>query len=290
VLLSICCAHRQHPLSRFERFFLLVTVLVFQFAASLATKTVPQDPSTSTEDASSAVFPLSLLVAVLITILTTVLTFAATADDRCCGDRKGGLLRLYLKCAGSAFIAWQFIIAAMVLVILWTSFPHVELIPAAQVFGSSLAQSWTFVFLLSSALSFFFAWRKQKKEAMEMDRAHAVSKAQWEKEEAELKARAEEEPSLPVSPSDSVPPVASRTPLDYQQRALDAIDSLINPNSRPVSLPPKRECKKRTVVTPRFTFSFTELRQWDAGADIDARWEASHTSATAGSSPPEPAV
>jgi hypothetical protein len=266
VLLGICCAHRHHPFSRCERFFLLATVLMIQFAFSLipdvATGETPEQP----EDLASMEFPLSVAVAIVVTILTSILKLAATVDDQCCGDRQGGIIRLYLKCSGRALIGWQFIIATMILATIGSSVPAQKLLSGARVFAISLAQSWTFTFMILSSLSFCWTWRKQKQEAAEMDRRHSESKAKWE----------EEQTYPPVEVVELTPSTGTRvTPRDLEQRAVDAIDALIYKHSAPKAPSPKR--RERTVVSPKFSLSFKELVDWDAGVDIDAGWEASKT-------------
>lgn len=194
-LLSICFAHPKHPLGRCERFVLLITTLCFQwgFSVLIGEAFGPKDQRSEIQAADA--FVAGLVVSVIMAFVGIIMMLAATSDDRICGSREGGLLKAVCSLSGRCVLAIMLLTAAgfaAMVFALAASAPVQNNGPGryAIVLAFSLAQSWTYIFALSSGIGFALRWRGDKQKADAQDAKHRATLAKWQEEE---RAIAEEE-------------------------------------------------------------------------------------------------
>lgn len=309
-LLSLLLAHPKHPLSRRARFMLFLTTNCLQFAMATALGELFGPPAGQSRLQHAGAFVASFLASVLMAILMFVMSICITADDRLWGDLEGGRKRAATSIVGKCCVGCLFIAAVAIagLTVLLCEMLGTQ--PIEQylvVFGLSLLQSWTYIFLLTAAPKFLLRFRSQRVKAAKMNKAHAESVATA----GAAKAKEPRVTSLPVEGPEASIHLAS--PVDTAA-ASDADDLLptesspaANPAHRHSPAPPASSTAIRVAsmnastkgtemavrghavakssaewlvsvltqsrkvgVTPAFPFSFGELQRWGRGEDIDA--------------------
>jgi hypothetical protein len=184
---------------------------------------------------AQAAFVAGLFVAIIMSMVGIFLNLAATLDDRLFGNRSGGCLKALFGAWGSMTLGMLFFMAACILAVVASLF--VEASSAQQpfsryvyVFGLSLAQSWTYVFVASSVLGFCLRRRSDTKKAEAQDKKHAETKAKWEAEQEAIDAEAEKEATCMALPAAEALPVAETAVVKVEVAA-------VGPASYPESAP-----------------------------------------------------
>ncbi|KAA0157359.1 hypothetical protein FNF31_05784 [Cafeteria roenbergensis] len=313
-LLSLLLAHPKHPFSRRARLVLLLTTTSLQFAISTALGELfgPAAAQSRLEHAGS--FIASFVASVLMAVVTLIMSMCITADDRLWGDLEGGNKRAAASIVGKCFVICLFLAAIAVsgvTVLLCALLGSQPLEEYATVFGLSLLQSWTYIFLFTAVVKFCFRYRSDRAKAAKMNQAHAASVA------AARAAAAAESPvgASPATEAGTGSPQASSHGVAAGPGDVDLVRSdgasetasesgsptqagLGSTSSRVASMTARGKAtemtsrghslakssaewlvsalkrQRKSGIAPAFPFSFGELQRWGRGEDIDAAYAA----------------